>query len=183
MDGDDAALDAALATRTVAGDPDAEAELCGRLFPRARAYGLLHLRDESAAADLAQQVLVVVIEALRAGRVREIERVGAFVAGVCRNTLLDLHKSERRRDALLAKFGPSMAAVVEQPGSDVDRVKLEHCLDHLSVRDRMIVALTFFADRSADDISKALAMTAGNVRVSRHRALRQLHGCISGEHS
>jgi RNA polymerase sigma-70 factor, ECF subfamily len=36
------------------GDREAEAEMCRRLAPRIRLYGLCHLRDEQAAADLTQ---------------------------------------------------------------------------------------------------------------------------------
>ncbi len=51
---DDADEDAALARRVVGGDAVAEAELCRRVVPRARAWGLKHLRDEAQAVDLAQ---------------------------------------------------------------------------------------------------------------------------------
>jgi len=61
--------DANLAARIAAGaDREAEAELCQRMGPRIRLYGLRHLRDRHAAEDLMQQVLITTIEALRAGR-------------------------------------------------------------------------------------------------------------------
>src|SRR4029079_19349709 len=70
--------DGALARRVAAagGGPDsaAEAELYRRLAPRVRLYGLRHLRDRAAAADLVQQVLLMTLERLRAGEVREPER-------------------------------------------------------------------------------------------------------------
>jgi len=50
------------------GDREAEAELLGRIASRIRLYGLRHLRNEHAAEDLTQQVLIVTLEALRAGR-------------------------------------------------------------------------------------------------------------------
>src|SRR6478672_11792202 len=42
-----------------ASDVEAEGELCRRMAPRLRLYGLRHLRNEQAAADLMQQVLIV----------------------------------------------------------------------------------------------------------------------------
>ena len=118
---DDSTEDAALARRigvpaTVPGaasDKAAETLLCQRLFPRIRAYGLRHLRQEAAASDLAQQVLVIVIEALRARKVEEPERLAAFVMGTCRNTIQSSRKGERRRAELLDCFGPSFGSVVE----------------------------------------------------------------------
>ena len=178
---DDSAEDAALARRISSGrDGDAEARLCRRLFPRIRAYGLRHLRDDAASSDLAQHVLVIVVEALRAGRVDDADRLAAFVMGACRNTVLDWRKVERRRGALLERFGPSMAALAAEPEpSTVDTAKLAQCLDGLPSRQRTIVVLTYFAGSDSDDIARELGMSVGNVRVARHRALGHLHECIT----
>jgi RNA polymerase sigma-70 factor (ECF subfamily) len=46
--------DAELAAAVSRGDGAAEAELYRRLAPRVRLYGLRHLRDRHAAADLVQ---------------------------------------------------------------------------------------------------------------------------------
>jgi len=43
-----------LALRIAGGHPDAEAEVCRRMGPRIRLYGLRHLRSPSAADDLVQ---------------------------------------------------------------------------------------------------------------------------------
>lgn len=182
MDGrDDSAADALLARRVAAGgDAAAEAELCRRLFPRIRAYGLRHLRDAAGAADLAQQVLVVLIESLRAGNVQDPERLPAFVMGTARNTVLDWRRGERTRGALLARYGPSLASVVEAETGTVDTAALARCLEHLLPREKLVVLLTFYADRDGDEIATELATSAGNVRVTRHRALRHLHDCLTG---
>ena len=60
--------------------PDAAAEvgLFHRMAPRIRLYGLRHLRDREAAEDLVQNVLIVTLEALRAGRLREGDRLAFF---------------------------------------------------------------------------------------------------------
>jgi RNA polymerase sigma-70 factor (ECF subfamily) len=83
----------------------AEAELFRRMAPRIRLYGLRHLRDEHAAEDLTQQVLITTLEALRAGRLREPEKLASFVLGTCRMTVLDLRRGARRKERLLEQFG------------------------------------------------------------------------------
>lgn len=177
---EDSREDAALARRiAIDRDSPAEALLCGRLFPRIRAYGLRHLADKAAASDLAQHVLVVVLEALRAGRVDEPERLAAFVMGTCRNTVLDWRKGERRRMALLEHFGSSLGSVVETEVAALDREKLVQCLERLTPRERTIMTLAYFGDRDADEIASDLAMSTGNVRVARHRALKHLHECLT----
>jgi RNA polymerase sigma-70 factor (ECF subfamily) len=179
IDRGDEALDVELA-RLIARtpNPDAESQLCRRLFPRVRAYGLLHLRDESAACDLAQEVLIAVLRALREGRVADLDRLHAYVSGTCRNTVSDWRKGEHRRRAILAEYAPSLAAVVEAP-TVLDKGRLDHCLGGLRQRERAILVLTFYGERSDQDIAGELQMSITNVRVARHRALNQLHGCMT----
>jgi RNA polymerase sigma-70 factor (ECF subfamily) len=180
---DDARIDADLARRIAdRADRDAEAELARRLLPRVRAYGLVHLRDEVAAADLAQHVAVVVIEALRAQKVDDVEHLAAFVSGACRNTVHAWKRGERRRQTILDRFGATFATSVDPTDdpSAIDKAKLVGCVERLGARDRSIVMLTFFAERPADEIARELEMTPGNLRVARHRALAQLYACVTG---
>jgi RNA polymerase sigma-70 factor (ECF subfamily) len=62
---------------------------------------------------------------------------------------------------------------------ELGRARLDHCLGALPARERLVVALTFVADFDGEDIARELATTIGNVRVVRHRALRQLHECMT----
>jgi RNA polymerase sigma-70 factor (ECF subfamily) len=176
----DAAEDAVLARRIASGDPTAEATLCRRLLPRVRAWGFKHVRDEALALDLGQQVVLSVLEALRSGRVVELDRLGAFVIGTCRNTLFAWRRGERRRSDLLERYGPALAEVAELRHGALDQDRLAHCFEALAPRARAVLALTYYAERSADEIGDELGLSAGNVRVARHRALEQLHGCMEG---
>jgi RNA polymerase sigma-70 factor, ECF subfamily len=177
---DAASDDASLARRIAAGDdPPAEEALCRRWFPRIRAYGRLHV-GAAAAPDLAQEVLVIVIRSLREGRVTDVDRIGAYVSGVCRNVARDWKKGNHRRAMLLERFGPAGVEIATPPPS-VERTRLIDCLRKLSARDRAVLALTYFADQDGDEIARELAMSPGNVRVTRHRALKQLLYCIGAE--
>src|SRR5436190_9474186 len=93
-------------------DGEAEAELFRRMAPRIRLYGLRHLRDEQAAQDLTQQVLITTLEALRAGRLREPEKLASFVLGACRMTVLDIRRNSQRKERLLEQFGTDLLAPV-----------------------------------------------------------------------
>ena len=171
-------MDAALARRIAAGDTTAEAELCRRFLPRVRAWGLKHLRDEAAALDLGQHVLLVVLQALRAGKVDDLDRIGAFVVGTCKMTLVAWQRGERRRSALLDQFGPGFADVAEMREVAIDRRRLASCFEHLAPRARTLLVLAFFGDRETAEIASELQLTTANVRVLRHRALQQLHTCM-----
>src|ERR1019366_7382851 len=89
-------------------DREAEAELFRRMAPRVRLYGLRHLRDEHASQDLTHQVLITTLEALRAGRLREPEKLASFVLGTCRMTVLDLRRGAQRKIRLLEQFAADL---------------------------------------------------------------------------
>ena len=174
------ALDEAELARRVAAagervDAQAEAELCRRLARRVRLYGLRHLRDAQAAADLVQTVMLTTLERLRAGEVREPDKIASFVLGMCRMTVLEIRRGTRRREALLAAYWDAEEAY-EPPALETER--LAGCLEALAERERSVVLLSFFADKAAGEVAAELGLSAGNVRVIRHRALGRLRECM-----
>src|SRR5438105_437902 len=171
--------DAELAGRVRGGDRAAEAELFRRLGPRVRLYGLRHLRDPAAADDLVQDVILLMFASLRAGKVREEERLASFVLGTCRRIVADLRRGAARRERLLERFGAELvpaAGTHEEPSFDLDR--LRRCLERLSERERSVVVLSFYAERRSAEIASEVGLSAANVRVVRHRALARLRGCM-----
>lgn len=171
--------EADLALRIAQGHPDAEAELCRRMAPRIHLYGLRHLRSSTAADDLVQQVLVTVLEALRAGRLREADKVAHFVMGTCRMTVLDQRRGAKRQERLLAEFGADLAPAAAG-GPSIDRDRLTRCVQSLNERERSVVVLTFYDEQTSREAAAALGLSEANVRVVRHRALKQLHACMEG---
>lgn len=172
--------DAALA-RAIAGSPDAidagaEAEFCRRFAPRVRLYGLRHLRDRHAAADLVQQVLMMALERLRAGKLRDPERLASFVLGMCRMVCMDLRRGTARREGLLEEWLVLEEAVEDPEPRVFERERLAACLEALSERERSVVISSFFEEKSAS--VSDLGLSAGNFRVIRHRALGKLRACM-----
>jgi RNA polymerase sigma-70 factor, ECF subfamily len=176
------ATDAEIAT-TIASQPvgqasAAEAELYRRFAPRVRLFGLKHLRDEAVAQDLAQQVLLMTIERLRAGEVRDAEQIGSFILGASRLSCDGIRRTERRRVGLHARF--DVPGVTDDP-NETDVFGLEavaRCLAAVGPRERAILVQTYYAEKSAAEIAAALGMTAGSVRVARHRALESMRQCV-----
>jgi RNA polymerase sigma-70 factor (ECF subfamily) len=171
--------DAELVHRIGVGDSSQEAVLFRKFAPRIRLFGLRHLRDEHAADDLVQQVIVTVLESVRAGKMREPERLGSFVLGTARLVAKGLKTGEYRRQGLLDRFGPKAADYeAGESTSSLDTEQLRRCVEGLPPRERTVVMLTFYAERSGDEIAAELGMTAGNVRVVRHRAIGRLQECM-----
>jgi RNA polymerase sigma-70 factor (ECF subfamily) len=142
-----------------------------------RLYGLRHLRDPHAAHDLVQQVLLTTLERLRAGKLREPERIASFVLGMCRMTVLEIRRGTWRREQLLEAYGGTEAFDAPEPLA-LDGERLAKCLEALAERERSVVSLSFFAEQNGDEVAKALGLSAGNVRVIRHRALGKLRECM-----
>src|SRR5262245_57247760 len=169
--------DADLVERVALGHQEAEAEMCRRMGPRIRLYGLRHLRSASAADDLVQQVLLKTLEALRAGRLRDAEKLAPFVLGTCRMTLLDLRRSRERQEQILAAFGSALVPVrPDDAPFDVDR--LARCVAALRERERSVVVMTYYDEISAIETGRSLGISEANVRVIRHRAIKQLRACM-----
>jgi len=162
-------------TWTVADD---ERELCVQYAPRIRAFGLRHLRDASDADDLVQHVLLAVLSALRAGRIEDPSRIGAYVIGTCRNAVMDMRRGVARQRRVAERDAAGKALGYIPAWDAVDHVHVERCLGELEARDRTVVLSSFLEDKDADEIARVLETTAGNVRVIRHRALARLHDCL-----
>jgi RNA polymerase sigma-70 factor (ECF subfamily) len=180
----DAVGDEALARRIAAGPPGAtdaeEAELYRRFAPRVRLYGRRHLHDEAAADDLAQDVLLLTIERLRAGDVRRPDEIGSFILGTSRMMSHAERRVARRRETLAARFMDPRPQIAPSSGITLDTPRVAACLRELAERDRLVVLLTFYAHRDAPRIAEELGVTAGAVRVIRHRAMTRLRDCVLG---
>ena len=155
----------------------AERELCRRWTPRIAGYGARHLREPQAADDLLQRVLLVVVQALRAGRIEDPGRIGSYILSTCRHTTWEMNRRSGR-DA-----GERAAAVelgYEPEWRTLDLSALDRCMERLPQRDRVVIVATFCEEQASERIAEQLATTAGNVRVIRHRALAQLQACMEG---
>jgi RNA polymerase sigma-70 factor (ECF subfamily) len=181
----DAEDDAAIALRIASCAPErdgaAEAELCRRLGPRIRLYGLKHLRNEAAAADLMQDVLVLLLGKLRERGVREPEQIVSFALGTARQMVADRRRGAARRVRILEQFPVDLlpSELAEDEPEPLDTERLKRCLGALPERERAVLVMTFYDDRPADAVAAELKLSAGNVRVIRHRGLERLRGCMT----
>jgi RNA polymerase sigma-70 factor (ECF subfamily) len=177
---DDAALARRIGNAAPARDAAAEAELCRRFAPRLRLYGLKHLRSEAAAADLVQDVLMLVLTKLRAGAVRDAEQIASFMLGTARQTVIDWQRGGRRRARLLETYAGDLVPAAQDDSEPLDSRRLDDCLGALPERERTVLVMTFYDDRPAAAVAAELKLSAGNVRVIRHRGLERLRGCLEG---
>ena len=180
----EAVSDEAVARRIAGGLPGStdgeEAELYRRFAPRVRLYGRRHLRNDMAADDLAQDVLLLTIERLRAGEVRRPEEIGSFILGTSRMMARAERRVARRRELLAARFIHPVAETAPSSVAALDAPRVAACLRSLPERDRLVVLLTFYADCEAPRIAADLGVSPGAVRAIRHRAMARLRDCVLG---
>jgi RNA polymerase sigma-70 factor (ECF subfamily) len=173
--------DAELVARVASRESRAEAALFSRFARRVALYGLKHLRSRSAADDLVQQVMLIVLEAVRAGRVEDPSKLASFVLGTCRNVTWDLRRAAQRRQKADLEATDVEASVSPPSVTEGDVARLFQCLHGLPEREASIVRMSFMEDQSAEEIGMRLGLSPGNVRVIRHRALAKLAGCLHAE--
>jgi RNA polymerase sigma factor (sigma-70 family) len=164
------------------GDRQAEGALISRFGAAVRSYARRRLRTADAVDEFAQEVFLRFVQALRAGQISEPERAGGFVLGICKNVARERARLAERRSALWEEFGTALAAVPGEGQPDLARyqiAQLEDCLSQMTQRSREVIKHAFVDGESASEIGARLAMTEGNVRVVRHRALESLRTCMS----
>lgn len=158
----------------------AEAELCRRYVRRLTAFGRRRLGSPDEARDLAQDSLLLTLQKLRAGEVREPEKIGSFLFGVARS----LAGTHHRKSARIETFDPEERELVADSFELPDpfaRERVSGCLEGLPERQRTVLLMSFYAERTSDEIARSLGLTGGNVRVLRHRGVAKLRDCLGVE--
>jgi RNA polymerase sigma-70 factor (ECF subfamily) len=135
------------------------------------------LRAEDRARDLVQDVLVLTLQKLREGRVREPERIGSFILGVARLKARSAGRAGARDEGIDA----ASEVAVDAGHADADplvRDRVVRCLEKLPERSRSIIVLTYYGEQSTATIAASLGLTANNVRVICHRGIAELRICL-----
>ena len=106
-----------------------------------------------------------------------------WLIGVARNVRANLHRSDRRRDALVQRLRPEVAAG-DDPATSVDeRDALRGALAGLSETDREVLLLTAWDDLDRGQVARALGCSRANVAVRLFRARRRLEAALGEDNS
>jgi RNA polymerase sigma factor (sigma-70 family) len=166
-----------LARRITAGDADAEAELARWFHARIRLIAFARLHGSDAADDVAQDVIVAVLEALRAGRVRDPDHLPAFVVGIANNLINSRHRAATQgREVQSQRLDPPSPAdsVVTELDFAERRALVRAALAQLGSVDRMILILSMVDGLKPREIAPRVGLTADVVRTRKTRAVKAL---------
>ena len=163
-----------------AGTSDADglaADLAERFRERLRLFAARRVYDMAAAEDVAQEALRRTLEALRAGRIPEPERLPGFVFETARHICMHHGRGRGREARALARMGPEDAPADDPLQiliSEERRAAVRRALRRLAPGDRDLLGMMYTEGLEAAEAARRLLITAEAVRVRKHRALRRL---------
>lgn len=145
------------------------------------AYLLGRTGDAELARDLLQETFLRLWRHFSAIRSQPPERQRAWVFGVARNLVIDLHRHRKSRDsayAALRAAAETTAPASEEPAARAElaeRVRLvEEAIRRLPEEQRVVVALHAMGDLTSAQMGELLGEPAGTVRYRLSLARRRL---------
>lgn len=178
MRGDLLAAEPSLAERIRMGDRAAEEELVARFYRRVLLVAKIRLRDDETAHDVAQEVMLGVLRAIRAGRLNSHDHLPGYVLGTARNMINTSFRSRRSEVdpgevVVDRRASPSEVAELHEQAELVRRT-----FDELDPVDRAILGLTLVEGMKPGQIAQRLGMKGELVRKRKSRALRKVREII-----
>lgn len=172
---DSTSTGASLTERIRGGDSTAEDDLVRTYSRGLIAIASARTGDREAARDLAQQVLLEAVKALRGGELREPDKLAAFIQGIARNLINNFLRTKVRRaecsldDAELNSKDP----IEEQESAERQRLVQDEIRSFNAV-DQQILFWALVDGRPLAEIATSLNMSHDAVRARKSRAIKKL---------
>jgi RNA polymerase sigma-70 factor (sigma-E family) len=142
-----------------------------------RSACLLTGGDVHLAEDLVQETLARIL--VRWRRVSAADNPAAYA----QTMLVRVHLTWRRRRSSGERPVPQAPEPAGGHSADTDlRITLMNALGRLSERDRAVLILRYWEDRTAEQTAAVLSMNPGAVRAHAVRALARLRQELGGKH-
>ncbi len=160
-----------------------EPESLEHLRPGLQIMALHALGDLDAAEEAVQETLVRAEEAVRNARLKDPEKLGAFVRGIARHVLSDAHHARHRSTPLDSVPESDRSTGAADPLSalitDEERSSVRKALAQLSSTDQEVLHLSFFEGLTPVEIGERLGEPSLRIRKRKSRALRRLRQAFS----
>ncbi|MGO9094973.1 MAG: RNA polymerase sigma factor [Bryobacteraceae bacterium] len=169
-----AQFDAEYLRRLKEGDPETQSHFSdyfGFLLQVKLAKGV---RSWQMLLDVRQETLLRVLEAVRAGDIKQPASLGAFVCSTSNHVLWEYRRLDDRGLRELDPGAPEPIderMEIERDVIDQDRKRVvESVLRQLSATDSRVLRLLLLEDRDKDEVCRELDVTPDYLRVVLHRA-------------
>ena len=171
----DTLLVSTLASRIQRGDPAAEEELITTYRRPVLLIAMARTHDRDAANDLSQEVFIAVLKALRAGQLRDGDKLSAFIQGTARN-IINNYLRTRARHTLVDIDDTDVQGpdpVEEMESSERQRLMRQE-LAKYSITDQKILLLSLVDGHSLLVVADRLHLSHEAVRARKSRLIRKI---------
>ncbi len=132
------------------------------------------LHSPQAIEDVRQETFSRVFAALHTGKLRQPDRLGAFVNSMCNNVLLEHYRASSRDSSLEDEEQKDFPAVtVDVLGAIAAKQmgeKIREILEDMPERDRRLLREVFLEERDKDEVCRDFGVDRDYLRVLLHRA-------------
>lgn len=132
------------------------------------------LHSPQAIEDVRQETFARVFAALRSGKIRQPDRLGAYVNSMCNHVLLEQYRSSGKNTALEDEDQDDFPAlnmdVLGAIAAKQMEEKVREILEELPERDRRLLREVFLEERDKNDVCRDFGVDRDYLRVLLHRA-------------
>jgi len=132
------------------------------------------LHSPQAIEDVRQETFARVLAALRGGKIRQPERLGAYVNSMCNNVLLEHYRASQRDSSIEDEedqdFPAKPVDLLGALAAKQMEEKVRELVDELPERDRRLLREVFLEERDKDDVCRDFGVDRDYLRVLLHRA-------------
>ena len=168
--------------RAAKGDGKAFASLYEEYFDRIYRYLYLRLENQSDAEDLAQEVFVKALEAIRGYRWRGLP-FASWLFRIAHNLMIDLVRKQGKvteeADEDLPAGGEADPAAIAERNIEVSR--LMDNMEKLSPAQKEVLSLRFGAGLSIAEVARLLGKSPGTVKALQYNGIVALRKRLTGE--
>ena len=156
-----------------AADPRTEQHFIGYFTALIQIKVRSKLPSREAMEDVRQETFARFFVALRAGKIRQPDRLGSYVNSMCNNVLREQYRSGARDTSLdddERDFpAPGVDAIEAMSAKDVEK-QVRQILEKLPERDRRLLKEVFLEERDKDEVCRDFGVDREYLRVLLHRA-------------
>ncbi|MFH1405055.1 MAG: sigma-70 family RNA polymerase sigma factor [Patescibacteria group bacterium] len=161
--------DKELAMKMIKGDDHAFDELYERYFQRIYAFVLKRVGHAQTTEDIVSQVFMNAFASRK--KFKWKPSFSAWIYRIATNAITDYYRTKKESVEFDEAYSSSVEHVEQEMEISILRKELEHVLEKIDGKSRMIISLKFYAQLGNHEIALHLNCSANNVGVMLHRAL------------
>lgn len=139
-------------------------------------FALYSLKNSNDAKDVVQEVFLKAFQSWE--NFRGNSHPKTWLLQIARNFMYDQFRKRRVEAKFIENYSLSHE-LSNRPEASVTVMDLKHAIGKLQRNYRQVVTLRLIHDLSVDDTAQVLRWSAGKVRTTQHRALKQLKKLLS----